>query len=40
MKEIKKLATVALVATLLFGSFNVIADASAAELRDKLVSLG
>ena len=36
----KKLATVALAATLLFGSFNVIADASAAELRDKLVSLG
>lgn len=36
----KKLATVALAATLLFGSVNVIADASAAELRDKLVSLG
>lgn len=36
----KKLATVALAATLLFGSFNVIADASTADLRDKLVSLG
>lgn len=36
----KKLATVALAATLLFGSFNVITDASAADLRDKLVSLG
>lgn len=40
VKEMKKLATVALAATLLFGSVNVIADASAAELRDKLVSLG
>lgn len=36
----KKLAAAALAATLLFGSVNVIADASAAELRDKLVSLG
>ena len=36
----RKLAAAALAATLLFGSVNVIADASAAELRDKLVSLG
>lgn len=37
----KKLAVLSLVATTLFGSFNVVADAATlSELRDQLVSLG
>lgn len=37
----KKLAVLSLVATALFGSFNVVADAATpSELRDQLVSLG
>lgn len=40
VKEMKKLATVALTAALLFGAVSFNADASAAALRDKLVSLG
>lgn len=38
--EMKKLAVVAIVATMLFGTVNMPVDASTTELRDQLVALG
>ena len=40
VKEMKKLGSSLLAATLLFSSVNLVADASVEQLRDKLVSLG